>query len=94
MWKPDCVLLIAEAVAELIKSKPRSPSRYELQMLLRGGYFAYYVVTGGGSIENSREAIEELVADRTDPLIALINAQPRSPTVHEIRDVLLGRWCR
>jgi len=49
-------------------------------------------VTEGGSIENSREAIEELVADRTDPLIALINARRRSPAVQGIRDVLLCRW--
>jgi hypothetical protein len=88
MWKPDCLLLIAEAIAELIDSKPRSPSRRELQTLLHGGYFAVFVVTGGGSIENCREAIESQVAYRTDPLISLINARLRSPTVQEIRDVL------
>ena len=88
MWKPDCLLLIAEAVAELINSKPRSPSRRELQNLLRGGGFSVYVVTGGGSIQNSREAIESWVAYRTDRLISLINARLRSPTVQEIRDVL------
>jgi len=26
MWKPDSLLLIANAIAELINSKPRSPS--------------------------------------------------------------------
>jgi hypothetical protein len=88
MWKPDCVLLIAEAVAELINSKPRSPSRDELQMVLRGGYFAVFVVLGGGTIEDCREAIESQVTYRTDLLISLINARPSSPTIEEIRNVL------
>jgi hypothetical protein len=36
MSKPDCLLLIARAVVELINSKPRSPSPEELQTILRG----------------------------------------------------------
>ena len=90
MWKPDCELLIAKAVAELINSKPRSPSPQELQTILRGGYFAMYVVMGGGTIDDWREAIERLVNHRTEPLLSLINARPRSPTIEEIRGVLIS----
>jgi hypothetical protein len=36
MWKPDCLLLIANAIAELINSKPRSPSRQEVQAVRVG----------------------------------------------------------
>jgi hypothetical protein len=88
MWKPDCLLLLAEAVADLINNNPRSPTRVELQTVLRGGYFAAYIVCGGGTIEGSREAIESQVAYRTDLLMSLINARPRSPTIEEIRNVL------
>jgi hypothetical protein len=88
VWKPDCLLLIAEDVAQLINSKSHSPSRDELQTVLRGGYFTVYVLLGGGTIESCREAIESQVAYRTDPLISLINARPRSPTIEEIRNVL------
>ena len=88
MWKPDCLLLIAKAISELINNMPRSPSTEEVQAVLRGGYFSMYVVTGGGTIENCREAIESLVAYRTDAVLSLINARPRSPTIEEIRSVL------
>lgn len=88
MWKPDCLLQIAKAVAELINSKPRSPSTEELQTVLRGSYFAMNVVMGGGTIENCRDASESQVAYRTDPLISLINSRLRSPTIAEIRNVL------
>jgi hypothetical protein len=40
-------------------------------------------------VEDCREAIERQVAYRTDPLISLINARPRSPTIEEIRGVLI-----
>jgi len=88
MWKPDCLLLIANAIAELINSKPRSPSGEEVQAVLYGGYFAVYVVMGGGTIENCREAIESLVSYRTDAILSLINSRPRSPTIEEIKSVL------
>jgi len=88
MWKPDCIMLMANAIAELINSKPRSPSREEVQAVLRGGYFTVYVVTGGGKIENCREAVESLVAYRTDAILSLINSRPRSPTIEEIKTVL------
>jgi hypothetical protein len=88
MWKPDCLLLIAKAMSELINSKPRSPSTEEVQAVLRGGYFTMYVVMGGGTIENCREAIESLVAYRADAILSLVNARPRSPTIEEIKSVL------
>lgn len=88
MWKPDTLLLIADAIAELINSKPRSPSREEVQAVLCGGYFAVYVVLGGGTIENCREVIESVVAYRTDAILSLINTRPRSPTIEEIKTVL------
>ena len=90
MWKPDCLQLIAKAVADLINSEPRSPSPQELQTVLRGGYFTMYVVMGGGTIDHYREAIESLVAHRTEPLLSPINARPRSPTIQEIRGVLIS----
>jgi hypothetical protein len=86
--EPDCVLLIANAISEVINSKPRSPSREEVQAVLRGGYFTVYVVMGGGTIENSREAIESAVAYRTERILSLINSRPRSPTLEEIKSVL------
>jgi hypothetical protein len=88
MWKPDCLLLIADAIAELINSKPRSPSREEVQAVLRGGYFTVYVVMGGGTIETCRETIESQVAYRTDAVLSMINARPRSPTIEEIKSAL------
>jgi hypothetical protein len=88
MWKPDCLLLIANAIGELINSKPRSPTKQEVQAALRGGYFTMYVVMGGGTIENCREAIESAVAYRTQDIISLINSRPRSPTIEEIESVL------
>jgi hypothetical protein len=88
MWKPDCLLLIANAIAELINSKSRSPSRQEVQAVLRGGYFSMYVVMGGGTIETCREAIESQVAYRTDAILSVINSRPRSPTIEEIKSVL------
>jgi hypothetical protein len=90
MWKPDFELLIAKAIADLINSKPRSPLSEELQSVLRGGYFTIYVVMGGGRIDHYREAIESMVAYRIEPLISLINARPRSPTIEEIRRVLVS----
>jgi len=47
-----------------------------------------YVVMGGGTIENCREAIESLVSYRTDAILSLINSRPRSPTIEEIKSVL------
>jgi len=47
-----------------------------------------YVVMGGGTIENCREAIESLVAYRADAILSLVNARPRSPTIEEIKSVL------
>jgi pimeloyl-ACP methyl ester carboxylesterase len=44
-----------------------------------------HVVMDGGTIDHCREAIESLVAYRTEPLLSLINARPRSPTIEEIR---------
>jgi hypothetical protein len=88
MWKPDILLPIANAITELINSKPRSPSREEVQAVLRGGYFTVYVVLGRGTIENCREAIESVVAYRTDAILSLINSRPRSPTTEEIKSVL------
>ena len=68
MWQPDCLLLIAKAIAELINSKPCSPSTEEVQAVLRGGYFTMYVEMGGGTIEDCREAIESQVAYRTNAI--------------------------
>ena len=88
MWTPDCDLLMAKAIAELINSKPRSPSREEVQAVLRGGYFTFYVVMGGGTIEKYRDAIESAAAYHTERILSLINSRPRSPTLKEIKSVL------
>ena len=88
MWKPDCLLLMAKAISDLINSKPRSPSREEVQAVLRGGYFTVYVVVGGGTIEKYREAIESAAVYHTERILSLINSRPRSPTLKEIKSVL------
>jgi hypothetical protein len=90
MSKPDCLLLIAKAIVDLINSKPRSPTPEELHTVLRGGYFTWYVVMGGGTIEDCRESIETAAAYRVEPMISLINSRPRSPTVEEVRRVLIS----
>jgi len=90
MWKPDCHLLIAKAISDLINSKPRSPFPEELQKVLRGGYFTMYVVMGGGTVEQCRESIETAVTCFTGSILSLINSRARSPTIEEIRRVLIS----
>jgi len=77
MWKPDCLLLIAKAVADLINSEPRSPSPQELQNVLRGGYFTMYVVMGGGTIDHCRVAEPSALATSAPSLPQVLQALGR-----------------
>jgi hypothetical protein len=88
--KPDYISPIAKAIAELINSKPRSPTLEELQAFLRDAYLASFVSDEQRMlpIETCRELIEGLVPDLAAGIHALTNSRMRSPTIREIRDVL------
>jgi hypothetical protein len=85
MSTPDKV---AKSIVELINSKPRSPFPEEIQTVLRTAYLAVLATIPGAPSDNLRNIIETLVVYRTDLILALINARPRSPTIEEIRSVL------
>jgi hypothetical protein len=88
-WKPDFSPM-AKAVAELINSKPRSPSLEELQTLLRKGYLELLLAHEERMlpIEMCVEAIEPMPLRRADEFRVLINAKPTSPTIAEMMNVL------
>jgi hypothetical protein len=85
MSTPDKV---AKSIVELINSRPRSPFPEEIQAVLRTAYLAVLATIPSGPNDNLRNVIEKLVEYRTDLILALINARPRSPTFEEIRSVL------
>jgi hypothetical protein len=90
--KPDFIPPIAKAITDLINSRPRSPTIEELQALLRDTYLASFVSDEQRRlpIEMFRWLVEKLVPDLAARLHALINSRMRSPTLKEIRDVLVS----
>jgi hypothetical protein len=89
---PDPLLLIAQAIAELINSRPRTPTVEEVSSVYRDGYLAALARRGIIPPEQCREIVEGLdggcFTRRAAGVLALVNSMPRSPTVEEISEAL------